>query len=94
MIVAVVTDFLIKSSGDKETFAPVATSAFGVISTIAGAYFGIKVGADSTKALADGIASGKIGSTGESDSGNGAPAIQTGGATPNPPAPITPAPDA
>jgi hypothetical protein len=50
--IAVVTELLIKASGGTGGFAAVAASAFGVIATVAGAYFGVKVGSDQAKASA------------------------------------------
>lgn len=47
--IAITTEFLLKSGANGQTLVPVATAAFGVISTVAGAYFGVKVGADTAQ---------------------------------------------
>jgi len=51
-ILAVTTMAFIGSDKDGNTIVPLSTAAFGVISTIVGAYLGIKIGTDQTKTLA------------------------------------------
>lgn len=50
--IAIATMAFVDSKGDATTLIPFATAAFGVISAVVGAYLGIKLGTDQSKALA------------------------------------------
>lgn len=49
---AIATMAFIDSGKDATTLVPLSTAAFGVISTLVGAYLGIKIGTDQSKSLA------------------------------------------
>jgi hypothetical protein len=49
---AIVTMALIRSGKDANSMIPLATTAFGVISAVVGAYLGIKIGTDQSATFA------------------------------------------
>jgi len=51
---AVVTLVLLRNGNDAASTVSVATSAFGVISALVGAYLGIKIGTEQTQGIAQG----------------------------------------
>jgi hypothetical protein len=53
LIIAVVAMILVK--GTTESVVAIATGSFGVIGTVIGAYFGVKVGSDGTQAAVSGM---------------------------------------
>jgi uncharacterized protein YacL len=48
-VLAVLVIAIVAMAGDSSSSATIASSAAGVIATIVGAYFGVKVGSDQTK---------------------------------------------
>jgi hypothetical protein len=52
-VLAIATMAFIASDRDGNTIVPLSTAAFGVISTIVGAYLGVKIGTDQTRTLAE-----------------------------------------
>ena len=54
IVIALAALFLVSyTSGKTDIIASIASSAFGVISAIVGAFFGIKLGTDQTKTLVE-----------------------------------------
>ncbi len=65
LVLALATVFLLafKISAPTEAVVAVATGAFGVTGSVVGAYFGVKVGTDQTKPIAEAAAAAQARST-------------------------------
>jgi hypothetical protein len=57
-VLAIVAMLLVYEGAKPETIVPLASSAFGVISALVGAYLGIKIGTDQSKNLVEKLGQG------------------------------------